>query len=307
LIDHASDKLRVRQGSANRPWPYLPFRLNEASYDQKITTTAIFLNDEGIYETVVIDSLDWLERMIWDRVCQESGVKSIKKADGGFAKGYTHALTFWREIVDQLNALRAGRGMVVLLIAHAKVEKFEDPEWSPYDRYSPRLHKHAAALVSEWYDAVLFATRKIRTQTEELTCPKCGHVWSATRTGEGVDGPLPEADLEKFAAGQSACLQIVIPERAARCAMPARGCWMSLSKANAATRARSDGVGEWSRTVSTDGLLLMARGKGDSRGRSWPGFELPQRTQGRGQRPAGSFLLLEGDDELRGPVEGVAQ
>lgn len=51
--------------------------------------------------------------------------------------------------------------------------------------------------------------------TEELTCPGCGHIWSATRTGEGIDGPLPVADPEKFAAGQSACLQIVIPERAA--------------------------------------------------------------------------------------------
>jgi hypothetical protein len=46
-----------------------------------------------------------------------------------------------------------------LLIAHSKVEKFEDPEWSPYDRYSPRLHKHAAALICEWCVAVRFATR----------------------------------------------------------------------------------------------------------------------------------------------------
>jgi hypothetical protein len=57
--------------------------------------------------------------------------------------------------------------MVVLLIAHTKVERFEDPESSAYDRYSPRLHKHAAALICEWCDAVLFATRKIRTQTED--------------------------------------------------------------------------------------------------------------------------------------------
>ena len=57
--------------------------------------------------------------------------------------------------------------MVVVLIAHSKVERFEDPESSPYDRYSPRLHKHAAALVKEWCDAVLFATRKMRTQTED--------------------------------------------------------------------------------------------------------------------------------------------
>ena len=57
--------------------------------------------------------------------------------------------------------------MVVVLIAHSKVERFEDPESSPYDRYSPRLHKHAAALISEWCDAVLFATRRMRTQSED--------------------------------------------------------------------------------------------------------------------------------------------
>jgi len=119
------------------------------------------------FETVVIDSLDWLERLIWDAVCNEYGVKSIEKADGGYAKGYTHALTYWRQIVDLLGALRAEKGMVVLLIAHAKVEKFADPEASAYDRYSPRLHKHASALVCEWSDAVLFATRKFRTQTED--------------------------------------------------------------------------------------------------------------------------------------------
>jgi hypothetical protein len=137
------------------------------NYDEVLGALGELRAEEHDFETVVIDSLDWLERMIWDKVCQESGAKSIEKADGGFAKGYTHALTYWREVVEQLNTLRNERNMVVLLIAHAKIEKFEDPESSPYDRYSPRLHKHAVALVSEWCDAVLFATRKIRTQTEE--------------------------------------------------------------------------------------------------------------------------------------------
>ena len=137
------------------------------TYDEVLAALAGLRAEPHEYETVVIDSLDWLERMIWDKVCQESGAKSIEKADGGYAKGYTHALTYWREVVEHLNALRNTRGMVVVLIAHAKVEKFEDPESSPYDRYSPRLHKHASALVSEWCDAVLFATRKVRTQTED--------------------------------------------------------------------------------------------------------------------------------------------
>ncbi|HOQ60966.1 MAG TPA: AAA family ATPase, partial [Vicinamibacterales bacterium] len=104
---------------------------------------------------------------IWDVLCEQYGVASIEKVDGGYARGYTHALTHWRRVLDGLNTLRSRRGMCVILLAHAKVEKFEDPESAAYDRYSPRLHKHATALVNEWADAVLFATRKIITRQEE--------------------------------------------------------------------------------------------------------------------------------------------
>jgi hypothetical protein len=137
------------------------------TFDDVVGALAELRIEKHDYETVVIDSLDWLERLVWDKLCGQYGVNSIEKVDGGYARGYTHALTFWREIIDHLNTLRSARSMVVLLIAHSKVERFEDPESSPYDRYSPRLHKHAAALVSEWCDAVLFATRKIRTQSED--------------------------------------------------------------------------------------------------------------------------------------------
>ena len=132
-----------------------------------VSAISALYSEKHDYQTVVIDSLDWLERLVWDEVCREYGVKSIEKADGGYAKGYTHALTQWREVLDGLDALRNERGMCVILLAHAKVEKFEDPESAAYDRYSPRLHKHAAALLTEWADAVLFATRKFRTESED--------------------------------------------------------------------------------------------------------------------------------------------
>jgi hypothetical protein len=115
---------------------------------------------------VAVDSLDWLERLIFDAVCREYGVRSIEKADGGYGRGYTHALTHWNRIIALLEELRGRRGMLVVLIAHAKVERFEDPESAAYDRYTPRLNKHAASLIAEWADAVLFATRRFRVQKE---------------------------------------------------------------------------------------------------------------------------------------------
>lgn len=140
--------------------------------------------EEHDYQTVVLDSADWLERLVWDHLCRQYGVSSIEKVDGGYARGYTHALTHWRQVLEDLNTLRLKRGMCVILLAHAKVEKFEDPEHAAYDRYSPRLHKHATALLTEWVDAVLFATRKLITQTEEAGFNRK----RAIASGLGADG-----------------------------------------------------------------------------------------------------------------------
>ncbi|MFM7168852.1 MAG: AAA family ATPase [Planctomycetaceae bacterium] len=137
------------------------------NFDEVVGYINTLLHEQHEYQTLVIDSLDWLERLIWDDLCRQYNVTSIEKVDGGYAKGYTHALVHWRHLLALLNRLRQERGMIIVGIAHAKVEKFEDPEATAYDRYSPRLHKHACSLVCEWADAVLFATRKIRVQTEE--------------------------------------------------------------------------------------------------------------------------------------------
>jgi len=137
------------------------------SFDDVLAALNELATESHAYETVVVDSLDWLERMIWDAVCRRESATTIEKVGGGYGKGYTFALDFWRRFIDRLVALHSGRQMMVFLIAHAKVEKFEDPEASAYDRYSPRLHKHAAALITEWCDAVLFASRRLTTRNED--------------------------------------------------------------------------------------------------------------------------------------------
>ena len=141
------------------------FPLAQSVEDVIIELTAL-RDEKHNFRTIVIDSLDWLERLIFDEICKEFGVRSIEKADGGYGKGYVDALVHWRKVLALLDDLRNKRGMMVILLAHAKVERFEDPENAAYDRYSPRLHKHAASLVSEWVDTVLFATKRMRVSKD---------------------------------------------------------------------------------------------------------------------------------------------
>jgi AAA domain-containing protein len=108
------------------------------------------------FQTVVLDSLDWVEPLIWRSVCQEAKVEHIEQAFGGYGKGYVRALDMWRTLIRELSVLN--EKMHVLLIGHAQIKSFQDPELpTAYDRYQLKINDKAAALVREAADAVLFA------------------------------------------------------------------------------------------------------------------------------------------------------
>ena len=130
------------------------------SFEEVLTYLKTLSTEDHEYQTVVIDTVDWLERLIFDQVCRQYGARSIEKVDGGYGKGYVHALAQWGEVIDALRYLREQKGMIVVLLAHAKIEKFVDPESTAFDRFSPRLNKNATALLCEWCDGVLLATRE---------------------------------------------------------------------------------------------------------------------------------------------------
>lgn len=116
--------------------------------------TAISAIDPVAYGTVVIDSLDWLERLIHDDVAKTAGVRDIESI--GYGKGYAQAVSYWRDILGALDSLRA-QGMAIVLIAHSEIKRYDDPSTEPYDRYQLKLHRSASAIVTEWCDALLFA------------------------------------------------------------------------------------------------------------------------------------------------------
>lgn len=115
------------------------------------------------FKTVVIDSLDWLETLIWRDIEAKYDAKDL-----AYGKGAMIAADKWREILDGLTALRNDRGMAVILIAHTEIKRFDSPETEPYDRYQPKLQARSSALVREWCDAVLFANYKTLIKKDDV-------------------------------------------------------------------------------------------------------------------------------------------
>lgn len=115
------------------------------------------------FQTVVVDSLDWLDTLIWNDINARFEAKEL-----AYGKGAVIAADYWRQILDGLNALRNDRNMAVILLAHAQVKRFDSPEVEPFDRYSPKLQERSSALVQEWCDAVFFANFKLFVTKAEV-------------------------------------------------------------------------------------------------------------------------------------------
>ena len=114
--------------------------------------------DELEYNTLVIDSLDWLEPLIHAKTCEAHKQPSIESF--GYGRGYAEALKYWREVLDLVNILRNEKKMRIVMIAHNQIKAFHDPSTEAYDRHELKMHKAASALVLEASDMCLFLNYK---------------------------------------------------------------------------------------------------------------------------------------------------
>lgn len=133
------------------------------SYQDIVDALATLYNEAHEFETVCLDSLDWLETLVLKHV--ESKYSDKERAYG---KEAVYVADLFRELLAGFNALRLERGMAVILTAHCQVRRFDDPTSDPYDRYSLKLSKHAGAVVQEWADVVGFASDQVAIRKADV-------------------------------------------------------------------------------------------------------------------------------------------
>ena len=135
---------------------------NIDSYADLMTAIGVLYSEEHDRQTVILDSLDWAEPLVWGETCRLHGWSLIDQT--GFGKGYVAALSVWRQILEGLRALRDERGMTVVMLAHHQVKRFEDPMVDPYDRYLLKCQDKASALLVETADVVGFLNYRVSNQ-----------------------------------------------------------------------------------------------------------------------------------------------
>ena len=111
---------------------------------------------------LVIDTIDWAERLCTEHICAKHNKDGIEGF--GYGNGYTYVYEEFGRFLNKLNDV-AESGINVVLIAHAQLRKFSQPdEIGEYDRWELKLGKKTSSqtspIVKEWADAVLFVNYK---------------------------------------------------------------------------------------------------------------------------------------------------
>jgi len=121
-----------------------------------------FVKQQRPCKTIVIDTIDWAERLAIDFVTSRANKTSI--TGFGYGEGFIQLEEEYGKFLNKLSDL-IEMGINVVLTAHAKITKFEQPdEMGAYDRWELKLGNKTtaktAALTKEWADMVLFANYK---------------------------------------------------------------------------------------------------------------------------------------------------
>ncbi|MEM7016057.1 MAG: ATP-binding protein [Pseudomonadota bacterium] len=130
------------------------------TYQEVLDNMKVLYTEDHDLKTYTVDTLDWLQPLIYAHVCQVHNKQSMEQFDYG--AGNRYALEYWLAFLEKCEKLRHHRQMNILFLAHAKIKNTRKPgEESGYQTYSLALqdgeNTSAARAVREWVDAVLFA------------------------------------------------------------------------------------------------------------------------------------------------------
>lgn len=206
LEDGGLDHIDTRAVSGITSWP-------------EIIEAVDALADDDRCGSIVIDSLDWAEQLLWSHlVATKTDDKGRKVSDiegYGYGKGYVAAAGEFRPLLEALT--RAGRrGKHVLLTAHAQRKTVKNPSGEDYEQWQIKLHDRSASLIREWVHIVAFAELDIATITEKRDGNRTKAIFTGkrilrTQPGSGYQGKsrltLPAKiplDWHSFAAAVAA-------------------------------------------------------------------------------------------------------
>ena len=123
------------------------------------------------YKYVVIDTVDWLSRLVVQQVAGNLGGKTlmdlfkdqentVNKAGGGYGQGYQMIENHVRNIILPALTKLNDNGVGIILLAHAEVKNVLEPDGTTLERVTPKIDQRTMNVYVEWADNLLYLMKE---------------------------------------------------------------------------------------------------------------------------------------------------
>lgn len=128
--------------------------------------------DEHPYKTLVIDSIDWLLRRLEEHVSGSTSKisQTLNRSHGGYGAGKQVMKNYvYQQLLPTLDRI-VGRGIAVVLLAHAKRSEITDVDGVTREKTTADLPDEYRNIFVEWSDFVCLARQDLDGNRVLMTC-----------------------------------------------------------------------------------------------------------------------------------------
>ncbi len=120
------------------------------------------IQEDHKYKTLIIDSVTGLESLFVDNLLavQPDRQKTMNAAGSGYGSAWDTVAGKHGRIKKAAEILRDRKGMTVIFLCHAEVERVDPPDSAPYTKYNLQLNKKTAPIYINESDVVGFVTQE---------------------------------------------------------------------------------------------------------------------------------------------------
>jgi len=133
--------------------PDVPRFVSSSWSETRAAIDAVIADPKG-RKTLVLDALSGFETQCHSHICKTE-FKGKWDDFAAYGKGHARCGTEFVAFISQLDRAHCA-GLTVMLLSHAKIEKFGNPEGDDYDRYNADCHKRTWGPINKWADLVGF-------------------------------------------------------------------------------------------------------------------------------------------------------
>jgi len=157
--------IRVEDGLKAIPKEKRPQAFPLVKQAQDVWDQLTALKGDHDYKTLVIDSISKLDVIFTEEIMKTEGKNNLAQCAGGYGAGFQVLFGMHQRLRKACQVLHEKKGMNVVFLAHADVDKIEPPDMAGYSKYVLKLTANSKVNCADPYVNDVDVVGFIRLQT----------------------------------------------------------------------------------------------------------------------------------------------